>query len=374
MRTTMRTSFIPVLAFLSAGVLCPTAVLAEPVKIVSWNMGPRLLEGLESRANDIEAMNEALAPDVVVLIEVAGLNEARRIAELLGWPDYFGAVTNWSTMINQVNFALETAVISKIPIERVVEFDASVDGLHSAFSNSDPEDAAVPVDEKLLSSTGISGVNPLARSDRGTMRVDLENGLTIYPVHLKSNRNDWCFRAESAVGELQDLGFEPPEGLADLFDNGFAKATDEHKLNAIKRERVLAATKVSADKAKAEGRIVVIAGDYNTALEPGKAGSAFADCTLANFSCAKAPFPAAACTGGDGFDDTLAILTAPLVADAQWSLLSKDLPRTYDDSAFADRAIDHIAVPADQAARFSTAERADEAFGSDHFPIFVIFE
>ena len=72
--------------------------------------------------------------------------------------------------------------------------------------------------------------------------------------------------------------------------------------------------------------------------------------------------------------DTLAIRTGPIVEQRAWSLLTKDLPRTYDDPVFADRAIDHIAVPADQAERFSGIDRAPETFGSDHFPIFVTFE
>ena len=93
------------------------------------------------------------------------------------------------------------------------------------------------------------------------------------------------------------------------------------------------------------------------------------DCKLSDFSCAKAPFPEAARSGSDGFDDTLGMLEAGLVGDTKWTVLSKGLPRTYDDPAFANAAIDHIVVPVADSDRFSTAIRASETYGSDHYPI-----
>jgi hypothetical protein len=53
-----------------------------------------------------------------------------------------------------------------------------------------------------------------------------------------------------------------------------------------------------------------------------------------------------ACAAGDGYNDTLGgILEAELVGRTKWKELSRHLPRTYDDPAFADFAIGHIAVP-----------------------------
>jgi endonuclease/exonuclease/phosphatase family metal-dependent hydrolase len=347
---------------------------AAETTIVSWNMAPRLLEGLERRVDDIRVMDAVLKPDVLVLIEVAGQMEAKRIAEILGWQTYFGVVTNWSLMTTQVNFAIETAVISKIPIERVIEMDASPDSVHPAFGTGGEDNAGIPVSEVELSATGIPGVNPLARTDRGTMRVDLANGLTIFPVHLKSNLNSSCALADSVREGLEDLGLDVPPEVIGLYERGSDRAGDDHRLNAIKRERVVAATKVAADAAVAEGRRVLIAGDFNTAVEPGKAGSTFADCDLQPFSCEPAPFPASACSTGDGFDDTLAILEEPLVGETIWRVLTRDLPRTYNDEAYADRAIDHFAVPADQAMHYSGVARGPDSFGSDHFPIVVVMD
>jgi hypothetical protein len=159
---------------------------AAETTIVSWNMAPRLLEGLERRVDDIRAMDAVLKPDVLILIEVAGQSEAKRIAEILGWTTYFGAVTNWSLMTTQVNFAIETAVISKIPIEGVIEMDASVDTFHPAFKTGGVDDAGIAASEVKLSADGIAGVNPLANTDRGKMRVDLANWMYILSVYLMS--------------------------------------------------------------------------------------------------------------------------------------------------------------------------------------------
>ena len=204
------------------------------------------------------------------------------------------------------------------------------------------------------------------------MRVDLEGGLTIFPVHLKSNRNGTCANLSNARRALTAAGIDVPIAVDPALSNGFGAATREHLRNAQKRERVMAATIRVAEQAVSEGRTVLIAGDYNTAFEPGKAGRNLDDdCSLQDFSCGKAPFPAPACNG-DGFDDTLAMLEEGLIEASRWTVLSAALPRTFDDTAFADLAIDHMAVPTNQADSFGTATRADETYGSDHFPIITV--
>ena len=84
------------------------------------------------------------------------------------------------------------------------------------------------------------------------------------------------------------------------------------------------------------------------------------------------PLPVAACAGGDGYDDTLGgVLEAGLVGRTKWKVLSRHLPRTYDDPIFANFAIDHIAVPTGVAGTFSKALRGTKTYGSDHFPIWT---
>lgn len=344
---------------------------AEPVRIVSWNTKPALYEALNKRLADFKSLDQDLKPDVLVLIEVAGEYEVRKIVQALGWTKYHAIITNWASLNDRVHFALEAALISKIPIIRAVEYDASPDGHHEVFTN----DGVVPgiASEVTLSSRGIAGFgDPLARTDRGTIRVDLANGLTIFPVHLKSNRNGACIDLSNAIRTLRRAGLQVPPTARTFLDRGFDRASKERLRNARKRERVMAATVRVANEAMAEGRTVVIAGDMNTSFEPGLAGKAVEDCTLADFGCATGPLPPTACTTGDGYDDTLGgILEAGLVGGTKWKVLSRHLPRTYDDPIFADFAIDHMAVPVDTAAKFIKVQRGTKTYGSDHFPIWT---
>lgn len=353
---------------------------ADEMRIVSWNAAPSLYEALDKRLSDFTAMADELEPDVLVLVELTGEIELDRIVKALGWGEYHAVVSNWSTLSTQASFALEVAVISKSRILRVTEFDASPDGHHEVLTATGVQPGLVTEEE--LSASGIPHFgDPLAQTDRGTLRVDLANGLTIFPLHLKSNFNDACGDLGDALNVInrsvppatpaaQDYLAAAKQALQD----GFPAATAVHISNAKKRERVMAAAVRIANAAIADGRTVVIAGDLNTSFEPGRFGSSPTDCTLTDFTCAKGPFPASACRNGDGFDDALGILEAGLVGKAKWKVLSRGLGRTFDDPAFADFAIDHIAVPTVDAGKFSGAQRAAKTYGSDHFPIWTVFK
>ncbi|WP_165447780.1 hypothetical protein [Rhizobium ruizarguesonis] len=54
-------------------------------------------------------------------------------------------------------------------------------------------------------------------------------------------------------------------------------------------------------------------------------------------------------------------------------MLTKDLGRTFKDTDFADKAIDHMTVPAAQASAFAAPKVGPDTFGSDHFPIFTVW-
>lgn len=358
-----------------------TAVYGQEKKIVSWNAEAALLEGIVQRRSDFKALVDDLKPDVIVLLEVAGLAEAQEIAKSLGWNKYHGFVTNWNVAEQNLFFSLEAAVISKDPIEKVIEYDASPDGAHPVFT----EQGFVTdiVSEEQLTSSGISGINPLGAGDRGTVRVDLGNQLSIFPVHLKANPSEKCGDLGTAITTLEEMRIPVPELAQTMYRDGFPGATKDHKNNAIKRERVIGAVVNVAEVAVRAGRSVIIAGDFNTSFEPGKAGHEFKDCILQNFSCKPAAFPEDSCRDGDGFDDTLAILENGLVGDSKWAILSKDLPRTYFERSnppvFADLAIDHMAVPRQSQNKFAPAKRASKEpvnfkiYGSDHYPISTVY-
>ncbi|MES0053513.1 hypothetical protein NKJ66_07805 [Mesorhizobium sp. M0078] len=339
------------------------------------------------RQADFAGLDAELSPDVVVMVEVIGRTGAEIVANHLGWSNYHVAVSDLSVPNTAAHEGLEVAVISKIPMIRVTEYDVKLDGrTHEVFGSF----GGLQVAEELLTSSGLSQVQPTGGNDRGTLRVDLANGLTIFPVHLKSNINNACSDATDANRALENMAIDVPAKLITAIAQGFARQVDADKRNAAERERVIAAVKVVADKATAEGRTTIIGGDFNTSLEQGKAGSAFADCNLQPFECKKAPFPAAACVAGDGFDDTFAILTTPLIGASAFALLTQGLGRTYKDTAFADAAIDHMAVPAGDQADFKAptlgcnagvdlaqtdwAAKACQLHGSDHFAVVTTYD
>lgn len=356
---------------LSSAVLAVSNAWAADVRIVSWNVAASPYEKVLARASDYQKMADTLSPDVIVLVELTGLADLKVIAEAVGWPTYYAAVSDGQVQGDEIHFSLEVGILSKIPITSVVEFDPKPDGrIHMVLTNAKPDgDNSIPVSEKPLKGIEKTG---LAATDRGTLRVDLQNGLSIFPVHFKSNSNEACFTASDAISGLKKLGLPPVPALEEILDEGSEAKSKADKENAFKRERVMAATKMVADQAVADGRTVLIAGDWNTSFEPGKFGRSFEDCQLAAFSCTKAPFPASACVG-DGYDDTFAIGTVPLSGSQKWAILTKDLGRTYDDNAFADKAIDHIAVSEFQASGFSAPTVGPETFGSDHFPVSTVW-
>jgi endonuclease/exonuclease/phosphatase family metal-dependent hydrolase len=356
------------LLLLSTTVLSQQTSAAE-VKIASWNVAASTYEKVLARAADYKSMADALQPDVIVLVELTGRPDLKAIAEAIGWPSYFAVVSDGQTQGDEIHMALEVGVLSKVPITSVIEYDPKPEGhISQVFTNSKPEgDSLIPVKEMPLKGIDKMG---LAATDRGTLRVDLANGLTIFPVHLKSNSNNVCFAATQTLENLAKLKLPPLQALQDIADKGSDLKAKADLDNAFKRERVIAATKVVADQAVADGRTVLIAGDWNTSFEPGKFGQSLDDCNLAAFSCAQAPFPKDACVG-DGYDDTFAILTVPLSGTQKWTMLTRDLGRTFDETAFADKAIDHMAVPVSNASAFAEPKVASETFGSDHYPIFT---
>ncbi|MGO7861664.1 hypothetical protein ACC676_08635 [Rhizobium ruizarguesonis] len=356
--------------------LCSTALLATnswaaDVKIVSWNIAASPYEKVLARASDYKKMVDTLSPDVIVMIELTGRADLKAIADAIGWSTYYATVSDGQVQGDEIHASLEVGVLSKIPISSVIEFDPKPEGhTHQVFTNTEPDgDGSIPVKEMPLKGIDMMG---LAATDRGTLRVDLANGLTLFPVHLKSNSNDACFDADDAIKGLKKLGLPPVPALQSILDNGSDVKAKADKDNAFKRERVIAATKTVADEAVTDGRTVLIAGDWNTSFEPGKFGQSFDDCQLAAFSCTRAPFPVSACAG-DGFDDTFAILTLPLSGSEKWTMLTKDLGRTFRDTEFTDKAIDHMTAPVGQAASFAAPKVVPDTFGSDHFPISTVW-
>ena len=177
--------------------LVTTFIVALPLlafadtKVVVWNTQASLEERTEERLDDFKGFAEATDPDVIVLIEMSGEGSVESFVSQLDWDEAYSVTSDLATLSTNVFFALEMAVVAKIPIESVVEYDTSVDGFHPVRTKSG--DVLDLVSEEQLMSDGIPHFGQtLSSRDRGTMRVDLENGLSIFPVHLKSNRVSAC--------------------------------------------------------------------------------------------------------------------------------------------------------------------------------------
>jgi endonuclease/exonuclease/phosphatase family metal-dependent hydrolase len=325
----------------------PATVQAQTLRIVVWNIENATESKISIQKADIQRLGNDLDPDVLVLQEVSGGEiAAQAIAAALGWPDAYIAVSDFfPPNSKKPYFSQELAVISRVPIVSAIEFDARPDG--NTVSVLLPGGAKQPVSEKPLSADGISGFGGgISRYSKGTIRVDLEGGISLFPIHLKS---DWI--AAKSPGKI----------------------TETRVKNAKKREITIAAISREASKSVKDGRITVILGDFNTTFEPGKFGAEVADCQLQDFPRTPAPFPPSACSG-PGYDDTLGILEAGLVEKQHWSFLTRKLGRTWFGASnrYGDFSIDHVAVPVEQSDLFGVAVRANERYGSDHWPI--VFE
>ena len=196
-----RTFLLLILSFISTPLLSKT--------IVVWNVKPQFYEGVNDRSSDYEQLSIDLDPDILVLVEVVGRLEVETIAKSLGWKNYYIAVSDFSVGSFATFASLEVAVISKIPIVGATEYDTALDGrTHPVLKNEDPV-TGISVNELELSSDGISGFgSSLSHHQRGTMQIDLDNGLSIFPVHLQSNRNGSCADLEAAKEVLHKQQFK----------------------------------------------------------------------------------------------------------------------------------------------------------------------
>ena len=73
--------FLPTFVVAATSMLV-SQVWASEVRIVSWNVAAQPMERVLARASDYRAMSDALAPDVLVLIELTGVISAELRPEL----------------------------------------------------------------------------------------------------------------------------------------------------------------------------------------------------------------------------------------------------------------------------------------------------
>jgi endonuclease/exonuclease/phosphatase family metal-dependent hydrolase len=225
-------------------------------------------------------------------------------------------------------------VISRTPITGAAEWDLTGQGEHG--DNFAPRPSS---DQILTEELAIDVPLGPSRPSRGFLRVDLEDGPSVYAVHWKSSLGKSC--------NADDIDF------------------------ARQREDQASGLIVDAQRILAEGRSVVVAGDYNIQA-PGRVlrvgTSATEDCAPQG-SCEGVCGPG----GLDGYDDSIDALLA--LDNAR--LLSASLPETFIGQSFPGGAIDHILVAGSLADRFQDARTPDVSGtsfeGSDHRPVIAIF-
>lgn len=303
----------------------PNSAAAETPRVMTWNINGGE-QDKDILANNARQMILDIGDsDILVLQEVISSEQVSEIAGEIGFDHW--AISDFSPPVEVTGkwFAsLEVAILSRTPFSKVAEWDTT-----GPFPTGDPydprvSDTTVPTESLDLGLTISDGERP----SRGFLRVDLEDGLSVYATHWKSSRG--------ASG-------------------------DEDLENAAKRENNARGIETDASAILANGGSVIVAGDLN--IQPiGKhirVGSDPAiDCKPSLFNCGPG--------GIDGYDDSMAILAG---LENGYRLLSENVPPTYLGGNFGSGAIDHIAVIGPLAASFSPASTVSVSgnsyFGSD---------
>lgn len=316
--------------------LAPTSsIRTEPLPLMTWNtegaeVAPEVL------AKRIEqALNKVGPVAVLVLQELVSEAQLQAVAKTNGFRDW--AMSDFSPPVaitKAWHKSLEVAVLSRLPIESVAEWDTT--GRKRNGDGHPPSRSASGVPTRELRIKVKTSDPP---PPRGFLRVDLAGGWTIYAVHWKSSRGKHCSAQDQA--------------------------------NARLREQQAAGLAADAATAVASGRTIIIAGDYNIQA-PGRVlrvgTNPRLDCQPTKGRCEGLCGPG----GLDGYDDSIAIL---LGIDDSARLLSGNLDSTYLLRRFPGGAIDHILVAGPEAQRFSTAitpaASGQRWQGSDHRPILI---
>lgn len=424
----MRRIFILFLLFsLSAN------VLADRLKVVSWNvaaMSSEQIDQLIVEGKFGQAANN-LSADVYILQEVLSYDNALKIAKALGFSDHYIAVSNFSILrSDKPYYALETAVISKIPIKSVIEFDPKNDSnLHDLGSyikspNNKLRTVSQEVDLKPveIANEDLSGVrkSKVPKQSRGFMRVELENDIVIYPLHFKSNRMASCqifsdlsfyakeaenyFNSRSEIGsnlEIESANKEFKNVLANFYKNqaGIRDAlVEDARQNARKREHLAAMLiKTIKENDNPDKHLVIAAGDLNAPwYEKCVTGKDITeDTTPKKLNCdtprffekdKKDEYVKPQCDSRDGFDDTHAILMGAFDSTVALIPLTDELNRrTYTSERFVNSPIDHFYVWGKNTDKVTKAfissktlsflekkqGKKTKIWGSDHLPLSI---
>jgi endonuclease/exonuclease/phosphatase family metal-dependent hydrolase len=242
-----------------------------------------------------------------------------KVRELMGLTGYHLAMSDFEQHdLGEFN-ALEVAILSRFPLDNVLEFDRS------------PDNQAGDPAEQKLERVDLPGIAETGTS-RGFLAADVPQAkLRLIVTHLKSS-------------------------------NGQVGNPDRQ--NAQKRELVAAAIVEHVHEIllrAGNDQTVLVAGDFNVGeTDAAKNGSVLDEDRVS---------PQA----GDLYDDTHAILAAGLIGDVRMRSLTRSLGKeTYVGTAFPGTGpIDVLYVAGPRASHFTPAGAGSHSYGSDHLPVFT---
>lgn len=292
---------------------------ADDIRVATWNVHEGFTpEGIRARSDDFTAFAAKVRPDVLIIEEVTSLACAEAVRDAMGLRGYHVACSNFNPTDAPDFSAFEVAVLSRFPINQVVEYDPSPD--NGANPNDPPEMPIMP-----LAKLGLTAPSDLGFI-RGFLWVRIDAlKLTVVGVHLKSSR-----------------GSDGTEDAA----------------NAERREFVAAAVadSVAQDLRLFPGYTCLVGGDFNVGHSDSKNGR---DLSRDDF---------ATTSTSDGYDETHAMLR-----DGLLGLKMRNLGQDIRDSTFPgikSTPIDNLYVIGAGVDRFSPATLEMETFHSDHRPVF----
>jgi endonuclease/exonuclease/phosphatase family metal-dependent hydrolase len=146
------------------------------LRIVSWNIEALFAPSVaQARQSDFTQFAADLKPDILVLQEVTQLATVEKVRELMGLTGYHLAMSDFEQNdLGEFN-ALEVAILSRFPLDNVLEFDRSPD--------NQPGDPA----EQKLERVDLSGIAETGTS-RGFLAADVPHvKLRLIVTHLKSS-------------------------------------------------------------------------------------------------------------------------------------------------------------------------------------------
>jgi endonuclease/exonuclease/phosphatase family metal-dependent hydrolase len=234
------------------------------LRIVSWNAEALFTpSAAQARHSDFTQFAADLKPDILVLQEVTQFATVETVRELMGLTGYHIAMSDFEQNdLGEFN-ALEVAILSRFPLENVLEFDRSPD--------NQPGDPA----EQKLERVDLPGIAETGTS-RGFLYAEVPHAkLSLIVTHLKSSNGQ--------VGHSDRQNAQKRELVA--------AAIAEHVHDILLR--------VGTDQT------VLVAGDFNVGeTDAAKNGSVLDEDHVS---------PQA----GDRYDDTHALLAAGMIGDVR---------------------------------------------------------